>query len=110
MGVSVETPEYLYRIDHLRTVPAQTRFISFEPLLASFGDINLKNISWAIVGGESGPNARPIQKEWVVEIKDQCFASGTAFFLKQWGGTNKIKAGRLFDGRTWDDMPLRMAS
>jgi protein gp37 len=85
MGVSVETPEYLYRIDHLRKVPAQTRFISFEPLLSSLGYINFADMDWAIVGGESGPGARPMQKDWVVEIKDQCFASETAFFFKQWG-------------------------
>jgi protein gp37 len=89
MGVSMETPEYLYRIDHLHIVPAQMRFISFEPLLSSLGNISLKDITWAIVGGESGPSARPIQKDWVVEIKDQCLASETAFFFKQWGGTNK---------------------
>jgi protein gp37 len=95
MGVSVETPEYLYRIDHLRKIPARTRFVSFEPLLAPLGEINFESISWAIVGGESGPHARSIQKEWIVEIKDQCFASQTAFFFKQWGGTNKKKSGRV---------------
>jgi protein gp37 len=107
IGVSVETSKYLYRIDHLRKVPAQTRFVSFEPLLAPLGEINFEGITWAIVGGESGPKARPMEKEWVVEIKDQCLASGVAFFFKQWGGTNKKKTGRLLDGRTWNYMPLQ---
>jgi protein gp37 len=110
IGVSVETSKYLYRIDHLRKVPAQTRFVSFEPLLAPLGDINFEGITWAIVGGESGPKARPMEKEWVVEIKDQCLASGVAFLFKKWGGTNNKKTGRLLDGRTWNDMPLQMAS
>jgi len=110
IGVSVETSNYLHRIDHLRKVPAQTRFVSFEPLLAPLGDINFEGITWAIVGGESGPKARTMEKEWVVEIKDQCLASGVSFFFKQWGGTNKKKTGRLLDGRIWNDMPLQMAS
>jgi protein gp37 len=110
IGVSVETSKYLYRIDHLRKVPAPTRFVSFEPLLAPLGDINFEGITWAIVGGESGPKARPMEKEWVVDIKDQCLASEVAFFFKQWGGTNKKKTGRLLDGRIWKDMPLPMAS
>jgi protein gp37 len=105
MGVSVETRDYLYRIDHLRAVPARTKFLSLEPLLAPLGTINLEGINWAIVGGESGPGARPLQKEWIVDIKDQCHTAGVAFFFKQWGGTNKKKAGRLLDGRTWDAMP-----
>jgi protein gp37 len=108
-GVSVETSHYLYRIDHLRTVPAHTRFVSFEPLLSALGDINLEGINWAIVGGESGPNARPIQKEWVIEIKEQCVNASVAFFFKQWGGTNKKKAGRLLDGRTYSELPAQAA-
>ncbi len=107
MGVSVETKHYNFRIDHLRNVPASTRFISFEPLLASVGAINLNGIHWAIVGGESGPKARPIQKEWVIEIKEQCNDAGIAFFFKQWGGINKKKTGRLLDGKIWNQVPTR---
>lgn len=110
VGVSVETSHYLYRIDHLRTVPSHTRFVSFEPLLSGLGDINLESISWAIVGGESGPKARPMKEEWVLEIKDQCFNAGVSFFFKQWGGTNKKKAGRLLEGRTWNDLPAPIAA
>jgi protein gp37 len=110
MGVSVETPVYLRRIDHLRRVPARVRFISFEPLLARLGTINLERIDWTIVGGESGPGARPMEKAWAVEIRDQCVARGVPFFFKQWGGTNKKKAGRLLDGRTWDDLPAASTS
>jgi protein gp37 len=106
IGVSVETKDYLYRIDHLRNVGAQVKFISFEPLLEGLGKINLQRIHWAIVGGESGPRSRPMDKEWVVEIRDQCTAAGVPFFFKQWGGTNKKKAGRLLDGRTWNEVPL----
>jgi protein gp37 len=105
VGVSVETNDYLYRIDHLRNVPAHTRFVSFEPLLSALGNINLDSISWAIVGGESGPQARPMNKEWVIDIKEQCASAGTPFFFKQWGGTNKKKTGRLLEGRTWNELP-----
>jgi protein gp37 len=75
-------------------------------VLEGFGNINLKGIHWAIVGGESGPQARPMDKEWVVEIKDQCLSATVPFFFKQWGGTNKKKAGRLLDNRTWDEVPV----
>jgi len=105
MGVSVETKRYLYRLDHLRRTPAKVRFASFEPLLEGLGRVNLDGIHWAIVGGESGPGARPMQEAWGTELRDQCVASGVAFFFKQWGGTNKKKAGRLLDGRTWDQLP-----
>jgi protein gp37 len=105
MGVSVETPEYLYRIDHLRRTPAQVRFISFEPLLESLGVIDLRGIHWAIVGGESGPGARPMDSEWVKDIRDQCLASNVPFFFKQWGGPNKKMTGRVLEGRSWDGMP-----
>lgn len=105
MGVSVETRDFLFRIDHLRTVPAHVKFISFEPLLEALGKINLSGIDWAIVGGESGPKARAIDEAWVIHIRDQCRVAGVPFFFKQWGGTNKKKAGRMLDGRTWDEMP-----
>jgi protein gp37 len=110
MGVSVETRKYLSRLDHLRRTPARVKFISFEPLLERLGNINLARIDWAIVGGESGPGARPMEKAWVVEIRDQCLANGIPFFFKQWGGINKKKAGRLLDGRTWDGLPAVVAS
>ena len=104
-GVSVENRRYLERIDFLRTMPARVRFISFEPLLDRLGKIDLTGIDWVILGGESGPGARPMEPSWVVEIKEQCLATGIPFFFKQWGGANKKKAGRLLDGRTWDDLP-----
>ena len=110
MGVSVETPEYRYRIDHLRRTPARIRFISFEPLLAALGEVNLADIHWAIVGGESGPKSRPMNAEWATELRDQCLAARVPFFFKQWGGTNKKKAGRLLDGRVWDEMPRAASS
>jgi protein gp37 len=106
MGVSVESKDYLYRIDHLRNVGARVKFISFEPLLGEHGKIDLHGIHWAIVGGESGPRARPIDREWVLEIRDECISASVPFFFKQWGGTNKKKAGRLLDNRTWDQVPL----
>jgi protein gp37 len=108
MGVSVETRKYLCRLDHLRRTPAHVRFISFEPVLEGLGEIDLRDVHWAIVGGESGPKARPMDETWVVEIRDQCLGARVPFFFKQWGGTNKKKAGRVLDGRTWDQQPLRV--
>lgn len=108
MGVSVESNEYSTRIDDLRTVPAAVRFLSLEPLLGPIPELGLHGIDWVIVGGESGPGARPMQPEWVREIRDRCLAAGCAFFFKQWGGVNKKRAGRLIDGRTWDDTPVSL--
>lgn len=105
MGVSVESADYKYRIDNLRKTNSYIKFLSIEPLLSSLGKLNLTNIDWVIVGGESGPRSRPIAKEWVLEIKDQCQKNNTPFFFKQWGGVNKKKNGRLLENRTWDDMP-----
>jgi protein gp37 len=105
MGVSVESADYLYRIDHLRRTKAQTKFLSLEPLLGPLEDMNLESIDWAIAGGESGPGARPMPIEWVRSIRDQCVDVGVAFHFKQWGGKNKKKTGRLLDGRTWDEWP-----
>lgn len=105
LGTSVEDAAVLQRIDHLRATPAQVRFISFEPLIGSVGEADLSDIQWAIVGGESGPRARPMLEEWVDEIYDRCEETGTAFFFKQWGGKNKKAAGRLLRGRTYDEMP-----
>ncbi|MFN3242151.1 MAG: DUF5131 family protein [Planctomycetota bacterium] len=107
MGVSVENADYLDRIDDLRTVPANVRFLSLEPLLGPLTEIDLTGIGWAIVGGESGPGARAMDPEWVRDLRDACAVGGVPFFFKQWGGTNKKKAGRLLDGRIWDEMPSR---
>ena len=105
LGTSVESAEYIDRIAMLRKVPAAIRFLSFEPLLGPVGRIDLRGIHWAIVGGELGPAARPMDARWVSEIKSMCDDSGTAFFFKQWGGANKKKTGRLLHGRTWDEYP-----
>ncbi len=105
LGTSVESLDYVSRIEVLRKTPAGLRFISFEPLLAAVGAVDLDGIDWAIVGGESGPSARPMNPIWVDEIKKQCRKSGTSFFFKQWGGTNKKLSGRKFMGRTWDEIP-----
>jgi len=106
MGVSIENDKYKHRIDDLRQTSAHVKFLSLEPLLGSLGKLNLRGIDWAIVGGESGPGARPLNAEWVTEIRDQCVGSGVAFFFKQWGGVQKSKAGRTLEGRTWDQMPV----
>lgn len=105
MGVSVESADAVDRIDDLRTVPAATRFLSCEPLLTALPDLNLDGIDWVIAGGESGPNARPMDQAWVEDIRDQCAAAGVAFFFKQWGGRTPKANGRELDGRTWDEMP-----
>jgi len=105
IGVSVESADYAYRIEHLRHVPARTRFVSFEPLLGDVGDVDLAGIHWAIVGGESGPGARPMRPEWALAIRDQCVRQSVPFFFKQWGGVHKKKAGRLLEGRVWDEYP-----
>jgi protein gp37 len=105
MGVSVESNKYVYRIDDLRHTGAQVKFLSLEPLLGPLPSLDLQEIDWVIVGGESGPQARQINPQWVREIRDQCQAAGVPFFFKQWGGRNKKKTGRLLDGRTWDEMP-----
>lgn len=105
MGVSVESASYVSRIDKLRATDAWVKFLSIEPLLGALPSLNLQGIDWVIVGGESGPGARPMQADWVREIREQCAKVKVAFFFKQWGGTNKKRAGRLLDGRTWDGMP-----
>jgi len=106
MGVSVENEDFTYRIDDLRKTGAAVRFLSLEPLLGPVRELNLESIDWVIVGGESGPRARRMDPAWVTEILSQCVAAGVPFFFKQWGGTNKKKAGRLLQGRTWDEMPV----
>lgn len=105
MGVTVETAKHKNRIDVLRNVPASVRFVSFEPLLSSLEELDLTGIDWAIVGGESGPGARQMKTEWVLEIKEHCEKQGTCFYFKQWGGINKKHSGRELLGQTWDAMP-----
>jgi protein gp37 len=105
LGTSIESSDYLSRLDTLKQVPAAVRFISFEPLLDSVGNLNLDQIHWAIVGGESGPGARPMKSEWVEEIQTACRRSNTAFFFKQWGGTRKKQTGRKFKNQHWDEYP-----
>lgn len=106
MGVSVENQDYAFRIDDLRGTGAKVKFLSLEPLLGPLPALNLEHINWVIVGGESGPGARPMDPSWVIEIRDQCLQSHVPFFFKQWGGVNKKKTGRLLEGRTWDEMPV----
>lgn len=110
LGTSVESASYVDRIKILREIPASVRFVSFEPLLGPVGRPSLKNIHWAIVGGESGPGARPMKVEWITAIHEICERSGTAFFFKQWGGVQKKKTGRILNGRTWDDYPAALAA
>lgn len=108
MGVSVENKDYTFRIDHLRQTGALVKFLSLEPLLGPLADLDLHGINWVIVGGESGPGARPLAKEWVVDIKDQCLAAHVPFFFKQWGGVKRKRNGRVLQGRTWDEMPAQV--
>lgn len=105
MGVSVENSDYTFRIDCLRQTEAKIKFLSFEPLLGPIHDVNLDGIDWVIVGGESGPGARPMEPSWAMDIRNQCQKAQVPLFFKQWGGTNKKKAGRTLEGRTWDEMP-----
>lgn len=105
MGVSVENQDYAFRIDHLRRTNAHVKFVSFEPLLGPVDALDLHGIHWTIVGGESGPGARPIREEWVVSIRDHCQQLKVPFFFKQWGGVHKKRNGRLLEGRTWGEMP-----
>lgn len=108
MGTSVESQPYTSRVRHLERTPARVRFLSCEPLLGPLV-LNLSGIHWVIVGGESGPGARPMNKEWVVSIRDQCREAAIAFFFKQWGGVQKKRTGRKLDGRTYDEMPQELA-
>lgn len=105
LGTSVENADALPRLDDLRAVRAAIRFVSFEPLIGPVSGANLSEIHWAIVGGESGPRARPMKTEWVDDIATECQRAGVVFFFKQWGGTNKKLAGRSYRGRVWDDFP-----
>jgi len=105
MGVTVENQGCIFRADRLRQTDAHIKFLSLEPLLGPLPHLDLRGIDWVIVGGESGPGARLLAEEWVVDIRDQCLAAHVPFFFKQWGGTRKKRAGRVLQGRTWDEMP-----
>ncbi|MEE9385168.1 MAG: phage Gp37/Gp68 family protein [Nannocystaceae bacterium] len=105
MGVSVETERFRSRIDMLRRTDAHLKFLSFEPLLGPLAELDLRRIDWVIVGGESGPGARPMDPAWVTDLRDQCSDANVPFFFKQWGGRNKKKTGRQLEGRAWDEMP-----
>jgi len=105
MGVTIESNGYVRRADDLRKVDAAVRFLSLEPLLGPLPDLELDGIDWVIVGGESGPGARPMKEKWVLDIKQKCEKENIPFFFKQWGGINRKKAGRLLLGKTWDNYP-----
>jgi protein gp37 len=105
LGVSVEDAKNAVRVNHLRAARASTKFVSFEPLLGPVGNVDLSGISWAIVGGESGPGARPMLEEWAIELRDQCKSAKVAFFFKQWGGVRPKSGGRLLRGREWNQYP-----
>ena len=107
LGVSVENADYWWRIERLRGIPAELRFLSIEPLLGPIPNLCLDRIHWVIVGGESGPGARPMQEQWVIQIRDQCVNHRVPFFFKQWGGIQKSRYGRLLEKRSWDEMPNR---
>ncbi len=106
MGVTVENSEYVNRVTDLANVPAAVRFLSCEPLLGPLNLLSLNSINWVIVGGESGPGARPMPSDWVQDLRDQCTSQGVPFFFKQWGGVNKKKAGKTLDGRVWQQFPM----
>jgi protein gp37 len=110
MGTSVESDKYYARIDRLKKIPARIRFLSCEPLLGPLRRLPLRGIQWVIVGGESGPGARPMEEEWVLEIKKHCEIESIHFFFKQWGGVRKSKTGRELLGATWDGMPAKNQS
>ncbi len=108
LGVSVEDAAHKRRIEHLRQINSVARFISFEPLLGSIGEVDLNGVAWAIVGGESGPRARPMRAEWATELRVACERSGAAFFFKQWGGARPKSGGRLLDGEEWNGFPWQI--
>ena len=108
LGVSVEDMQHRNRVEHLRGINSEARFISFEPLLGPIGSVDLSGIAWVIVGGESGPRARPMAQPWVIELGDQCKTAGVAFFFKQWGGAKPKSGGRLLDGEEWNGFPWQV--
>lgn len=105
MGVSIETRDYMFRAEHLKQTDAHIKFLSLEPLLGPLPNLDLHGIDWVIVGGESGPGARPMAQEWVISIREQCSAASVPFFFKQWGGVRRKLSGRVLQGRTWNEMP-----
>jgi len=105
MGVSVENEDYIFRIDHLRKTGAKLKFLSLEPLLGPIRRLDINYINWVIVGGESGPKARPMDESWVTHVRDLCRSSGVPFFFKQWGGVHRKRSGRILQGRVWDELP-----
>lgn len=105
LGVTIESDKYTYRLDNLIKTKAVTKFISLEPMLSPVNNLSIDEVDWVIVGGESGPQARAIEKDWALAVRDLCNANGTPFFFKQWGGRNKKKAGRMLEGRTWEEFP-----
>jgi protein gp37 len=109
MGVTVESEESRWRLEHLRRLPAAVRFVSAEPLLTSLPDLDLDGIAWLIAGGESGPGHRPVDEQWLTDLRDQCLMADTAFFFKQWGGQRPKANGRCLEGRTWDSMPANQS-
>jgi len=109
MGVSIENRRFVRRADHLRRTPAQTKFISAEPLLGPLDGLDLSGIHWLIAGGESGPRHRPMNVEWARDLRDRCVEENVAFFFKQWGGIRSKTGGRMLDGRTWDLLPATPA-
>ena len=108
LGVSVEDSAHKGRIEHLRQIDSEARFISFEPLLGAIGPVDLSGIAWAIVGGESGPKARPMDPSWATELRDRCEIEGVAFFFKQWGGARPKSGGRLLEGEEWNGFPWQI--
>ena len=106
MGVSVENQDYTFRIENLRQTGARVKFLSLEPLIGALTNLDLAHIDWVIVGGESGPQARPMEEKWVIDIRDQCQQANVPFFFKQWGGRNKKQTGRILENKTWDAFPL----
>jgi len=106
MGVTIESQQFTYRVEKLRKTDAFVKFLSLEPLISKIDVLNLTEIDWVIVGGESGPSSRPMLNDWVVNLKNQCQEQHVPFFFKQWGGINKKKTGRLLEGKIWDEMPL----
>jgi protein gp37 len=109
MGVSIENSDYVYRSNDLKKTGAKVKFLSMEPLLGSIPKLKLVGINWVIVGGESGPKARIMHEDWVIQMRNQCLDTNTPFFFKQWGGMNKKKAGRILEGKIWDQMPAAVA-
>jgi len=108
MGTSVESAIYVHRVRTLRDIPARVRFLSCEPLIGPIPRLPLEGIHWVIVGGESGPGARPMERDWATQIRDRCLTAGVPFFFKQWGGVQKSRTGRRLDRRTWDEMPCEV--